>query len=172
MEDIITLIKKAGKLKEIKRKGWVKIGIDDAESVACHSYRLTLLVMLIGDLLHLDTLKMMKMAVLHDIPEIITGDITPNEMDRQSKLELENESMKDLVGGIADKTYYNLWKEFTQCKSDEARLVWELDKLEMLIQTSEYEKKFGKELFKQFWEESEHIKHPLLTSMLTSIKKD
>jgi len=44
MHKILLLAKKAGKLKEIKRGGWLRVGIGKAESVACHSYRVAFLL--------------------------------------------------------------------------------------------------------------------------------
>ncbi|KAA0001413.1 MAG: HD domain-containing protein [Thermoplasmata archaeon] len=85
MHRILLLAIKAGKLKGIKRKGWLRIGIEKVESVACHSYRVAFLAMLIGDALNLNVEKMLKMALLHDLAEATTGDITPYDMKREKK---------------------------------------------------------------------------------------
>jgi putative hydrolase of HD superfamily len=70
------LMKHSGKLKELKRTGWVESGILEPESVADHSYRTTLLAMILSDQKGLDTLKTVKMALLHDLVESVTGDLT------------------------------------------------------------------------------------------------
>ena len=69
------------KLKNLKRTGWIsKAKILRAESVADHSYSLTALSMVFSDLLGLDTEKVMKMCIIHDLAESIIGDYMPEEL--------------------------------------------------------------------------------------------
>ena len=42
-------MRKAIKLKSIKRKGWLRRGIENAESVADHTFMLAFLAMMVGD---------------------------------------------------------------------------------------------------------------------------
>ena len=52
-------------LKTIQRKGWKdKLGLKNVESVADHSYSMTIMSMVLSDLLALDTNKILKMALL------------------------------------------------------------------------------------------------------------
>ena len=76
-------LRMAAGLKKIPRQGWIdKAGISesvDPESVADHSnqYSVAVMAMLFGDNAKMDTCKMIRMALLHDIAESITGDLTP-----------------------------------------------------------------------------------------------
>jgi len=158
----------AGKLKEIKREGWLRVGIEQPENVACHSYRVAFLAMLIGDALNLDTEKMMKMALLHDLAEAMIGDITPHDMARKEKMEKEEVVMKKMLQGFEE--YYRIWKEFVEGKIKEAEIMQQIDKLEMILQAHEYAAKYGKEKLKEFLEEEENIKHPFLVSLLEEMK--
>ena len=64
-----------GKLKTVKRSGWVShIEIVESESVADHSFRCGILAMCIGDFRNMNVEKLMKMMLLHDVHEAITGD--------------------------------------------------------------------------------------------------
>jgi len=169
MDKLLSLVINVGKLKKIKRRGWIRAGIEEAESVADHSYRTAFMAMLIGDKLKLNVEKMIKMALLHDIAECITGDITPYEMERERKMEVEKEAMKELIGDMND--YYEIWKEFMLRESKEAKIIYEIDKMEMILQAKEYEKDYCKEKLKEFWEEERNIKHPFLISLIEEIKK-
>lgn len=169
MDKLLSLAINAGRLKKIKRRGWIRVGIEEVESVADHSYRTTLIAMLIGDRLKLNVEKMIKMALLHDIAECITGDITPHEMKKEKKMEVEEEVMKELIGDMNE--YYEIWKEFISMESEEAKIIHDIDKMEMLLQAKEYEKDYCKEKLKEFWEEEKHIKHPFLISLIEEIKK-
>ena len=71
-------LRMAAGLKKIPRQGWIdKAGISNPESVADHSYSMTVMAMMFGDNAGMDTCKMIRMALLHDIVESITGDLTP-----------------------------------------------------------------------------------------------
>ena len=65
-------------LKTVKRKGWIiKSKVKEVESVAEHSYAATSIAMIISDLVGLNTEKVMKMMLIHDLPEGIIGDLVP-----------------------------------------------------------------------------------------------
>ena len=67
-------------LKTVKRKGWIiKSKVKEVESVAEHSYAATSIAMIISDLVGLNTEKVMKMMLIHDLPEGIIGDVIPGE---------------------------------------------------------------------------------------------
>jgi len=54
---------RAGRLKSEPRRGWVlKLGMEDPESVADHSYRVALMAMVYCDARRLDTEKAMKIS--------------------------------------------------------------------------------------------------------------
>ena len=65
---------RSGRLKAERRRGWVKkLGLNNPESVADHSYRTALMAMVISDSRGLDTVKAVRLALLHDLPEAIVG---------------------------------------------------------------------------------------------------
>jgi len=165
MHKVVRLLQHAGKLKKIERKGWKRAGVEKPESVACHSYRVAFLAMLAGDILGMNTEKMIKMALLHDLAEAIIGDITPYEMEREEKERMEEKVMKELLDGFDE--YYRLWREYMEGKSEEAKIVQEIDKLEMILQAHEYASVYGKEKLMEFFEEK--INHPMLVSILKSL---
>ena len=134
----------AYKLKKIKRSGWKnKLNINDCESVADHTYLMSILSMIISDVQGLDTTKIMRMTLLHDLPESITGDIMPDQMQKNEKTLKENNAMLKILSSLPtklEKMYFKLWKEFQEGETVEAKFVHELDKLEMVIQAKIYQK--------------------------------
>ena len=129
-------------LKEIERKGWkTKLSLENVESVADHSYSMTLMSMILSDLQGLDSNKIMKISLLHDLVEAVTGDFTPEEISKEKKFELENKEMEKILSKLPDnlnEEYSSLWSEFQNQKSKEAIFVHELDKLEMIFQAKKY----------------------------------
>src|SRR5437870_2233242 len=69
----------AGGLKLVRRKGWVDRGVEDAESVADHSYRVALLAWLLARRRGLDAGHAALIALVHDLAEAEVGDATPFE---------------------------------------------------------------------------------------------
>ncbi len=138
----LALVDAAGRLKRVPRKGWIrKLGIERPESVADHSYRTALMAMLYSDQRGLDTARVLKMALLHDLPEAIVGDSIPGERTRSQKLRLESVAMKRILATLPQeqrREYQRIWSEFNRGLTGEARLVRQVDKLEMAIQAHEY----------------------------------
>eukprot|EP01084_Bolivina_argentea_P267096 453297_1 len=96
----------------------------------------------------IDTNKLIKMSLCHDIIESICGDIVPIEkisgISKDKKHEIELNAMikirdEYLKGTNVGKEMYNLWIEFEEGKTTEAKIVKDLDKLDMIIQANEYE---------------------------------
>ncbi len=132
----------ASELKKIPRKGWKeKIGISHPESVADHSFNAAIMAMVYSDLKKLDTQKMLKMALLHDLSESITGDFAPEEISKKDKKEIENQTMNEILSKLPSEIsneYIKIWNEFQDGISKESVLMHEIDHLEMAIQALKY----------------------------------
>ena len=131
-------------LKQLYRQGWLQHGIEPkyCESVAEHSFCVALLGLLLADQYpELDVNKVVRMALIHDLGEIYAGDFTPKDkIDKNHKFELEKKSVLQVFNKLPNGwKWINLWEEYEQGSSAEARLVQQLDRLEMLLQASIYE---------------------------------
>lgn len=90
----------AGDFKLLKRSGWVFHKVKNPESVADHSWGLSFLVMLYTPK-HLDKLKCLELAIIHDLAEIEVGDITPRDgVSSIEKNKLEMLAMEKIVNRI------------------------------------------------------------------------
>ena len=154
-KNTIDFLSICGKLKQTKRTGWTEYEeiTSQVESVADHSFRIALMAFVFGlqqeeekEEKVLDVQKLVTMALVHDIAESIVGDITPHcGISKEEKNTLEVEAMRELketLGDVAGETIETLWLEYENGSSREARVVKELDKLEMLLQASEYENEY------------------------------
>ena len=130
-------------LKKLPRSGWkIKLGLNDSESVAEHSYMMSVMSMVLADMKSLNSEKVIKMSILHDWAESKIGDFMPNEIGYDKKSELENYAMTEILELLPQKIqsdYQDMWNEFLVRDTPEARLVHELDKLEMALQAKIYE---------------------------------
>jgi putative hydrolases of HD superfamily len=163
-------------LKKVPRKGWKeKVGIKDPESVADHSYGTAIMAMIFSDNAgNLDTERIMKMALLHDLAESITGDFMPEEIQKENKKTVENQAMEEILSklppSLLDK-YHSLWNEYVDCTSKESILLHEIDRLEMAIQAAKYSGEgFSKEKLQEFVESARReIKSKELIEILDEI---
>ncbi|KAH9806180.1 5'-deoxynucleotidase [Citrus sinensis] len=139
------------RLKTTKRAGWVKRNVNNPESIADHMYRMGLMGLIMADIPGIDRDKCIKMAIVHDIAEAIVGDITPSDgIPKEEKSQREREAityMCKLLGqGARAKEIDELWMEYEENSTAEAKIVKDFDKAEMILQAVEYENEQGKDL--------------------------
>ena len=130
------------RLKSVKRSGWIsKAGISSPESVSDHTYAMCAIGMILSDMLGFDTERVMKMIIIHDLPESITGDHMPGEITRKKKRIEEKRVMTSILRQVPStirSNYRMLWEEYQTNKTQIARFVHKLDKLEMAMQAIQY----------------------------------
>ena len=162
-------------LKTIPRQGWKeKLEINHPESVADHSYAVSTMSMILSDLGGLNTEKIIKMALLHDLAESIIGDITPNRITSDEKTFKENKAMKQILKNLPDKiseSYLEIWNDYQNNSSQESNLLHDIDKLEMLFQAKFYrEKGITKDKLLTFFNSANtEIKNQNLRNILSNI---
>ena len=142
LQNIIKFLEIAGMLKRTSRAGWVEVGIYQPESVADHTFRTAILCMLYADMEDLDPLKLLRMALIHDLPEAVIGDLTPSEKteETEEKEETAISHILNLLPTRQRERYIAAWNEFQEGKTREAQAVRQLEKIEMALQAKEYEK--------------------------------
>ena len=86
----------------------------------------------------LDSLKMLKMSLIHDLAEIYTGDVSAfDSKGRDGKKERELEAAKKLFSILPEdlkKEFIDLYLEYSDCKTKESKFVKSFDKLQPLLQ--------------------------------------
>jgi putative hydrolase of HD superfamily len=175
--DLLEFAEKVRTLKGLKRTGWVEKGVRDPESVADHSFMLAILAYVYSKKFGLDTDKCVKMALLHDVCEVYSGDIPDKVRDEDQpvpdseKKRIEERGLKKLISPLPEdfsSEIYDLWKEFEKRETPEAKLVKDLDKLEMCMQAEEYSKKYKN--MEEFFEDGNlNIKTPEIRKVFERI---
>lgn len=153
---LIEVLKRAGPLKTLKRTGWALKGVKDSESVADHTWRVTLMTSLLAGGT-LNKQRLLDMAIVHDLGEILVGDVRWEKgkkilIPERPKREKEEKAVGEIFRGHPKQKYYvSLLEEFTEQKTPESKFLMQVDKLERTLQALEYEKKGTKSL-NEFWE--------------------
>ncbi len=177
----LDFLKTVGLSKKLLRSGWIREKIKDPESVAEHSFRVGVLAMVLSDKFDcvLDKEKLIKMALLHDLAEVITGDVVVERWDlidvdkREKKERLEKEGIKKIFDKIGQgDEYVAIFEEMIGRLTPEAKIFFQLDKLEMALQALEYEEEQGKNLEEFFVSVgSYYTKDPLIKKIFNEIVK-
>lgn len=188
----------AARLKEIRRQGWIDRGVPDPESSADHSWSLALLAWLIASTREdLDADQVMRVALLHDLPEALAGDATPFDRHRsadgtipddhfqrapiydaeesRAKHERERRALtrmtEQLPKPLRDQIF-DAWEEYDAGQTPEARFVRQMDKLETLLQAEIYLDQHPEIIIESFRAGAERdISDPLLRELLAALRK-
>jgi putative hydrolases of HD superfamily len=155
-KDLTQFFQYAIRLKYVKRTGWIsKVKVQNPESVADHTFSMCAISMVLSDILGLDTQRVMKMVILHDLAESIIGDCMPGEISKKHKRSKEKKAINSILYCIPSnvrKKYTNIWNEYLQNKTDVAQLVHRVDKMEMILQARQYAKEgYPNKLLAQFF---------------------
>jgi putative hydrolase of HD superfamily len=133
----LAFLRESERLKSVLRSAHTSSGRQ--ESTAEHSWRLSLMAMVFADELKgLDLLKVLKLCLVHDLGEAISGDIPAvNKRDFPDKSEQERADLLHLTRTL-DKALQEeilaLWEDYENAASAEALAVKALDKLETILQ--------------------------------------
>ena len=172
---IIDFFNISAKLKKIPRQGWIdKLSINSPESVADHTFSMAIMGMIFSDLENYNTEKILKIILLHDLAESITDDMTPEQISKEEKTILENNVIKKILSDLPltlQKQYSVLWEEYQSNNSKEAKIVHQLDRLEMALQAKIYSNEgHSKEKLNSFFNSARNeIKDPKLLELFRNM---
>ncbi|GAB9471796.1 Hydrolase-hd superfamily protein [Globisporangium polare] len=166
----VEFLRICGRLKRLKRTGWVNNKVELPESVADHMYRMGMCCMLIDDSnTAVNRSKCIKMAIVHDLAESLVGDITPHDgVAEEDKHRMEKDALEHICGVLGESQaateIRELWSEYEAGSTEEAKIVKDFDKFEMILQADEYEQEQGKTLDDFFRSTQGKFRTPLVQS--------
>lgn len=125
-------------LKCNTRHSWTSTGRH--ETVAAHSWRLAMMALLLeGELPGVDLDKVLRMCLIHDLGEAVTGDIPSFEKDGSDE-DREAQAVAGLLSTLPQPLSGELtalFAEMDALETPEAQVYKALDKLEAVIQHNE-----------------------------------
>ena len=172
-------------MKAIPRTGWISHGVrlQDVESVADHTFSTSTLAMLLADLeceegRRVDVERVLRMALLHDLAEALTFDISKTYLEylgkngeaikRKVEQAAWNHMVKSLRGKSLRMKYARLQCEFDAEETVESQIVHAADKLDILFQAVEYHRKgYPRQILSDLWKSTNRS---LSRSKLPSVK--
>jgi putative hydrolase of HD superfamily len=150
------------RLKRLDRTGWTLRGLPNGtESVAAHSFGVCVTAMMLADEiqglgLEVDIERILRMALIHDWAETRVGDMPKTATDyfgADARKHAEATAFADIIetAGAGASQYENIYFDYEQRNSLEARLVKAADVLDLLIQAYALERAGARGL-DEFWE--------------------
>jgi len=138
----LSFLRSAEKLKDVLRSAHTSGG--RKESTAEHSWRLCLWAMVFAnDLGDIDMTKLLKICIIHDLGEALSGDVPATEQSADDgRAEHERQDLLKLTETLSDQMRTEiiaLWDEYAQSSSPEGRVARGLDKLETIMQHNQGE---------------------------------
>ncbi len=129
-----------GALRYIKRS-WVHSLNPDVANLAEHHLRVMWLSLIIAaQEKNVNTEKLMKMAIVHDVAESRTGDA--DYLSRNYVKRHEEEAIHDILKDTSvEKEFLDVWKEYEKRESIEAKIVKDADNLDVDMEMQEQKSK-------------------------------
>jgi len=137
MKNIANFLFEAGMLKRTPRTGFQFLG-SGAESVAEHIFRTVYIGYTLGKMTkNVDTDRLIKICLFHDLPEARTGDL--NYVNKKYVKPDVEKAVNDLAETIPfGDDIKELIEEFEKSESIEAQLAHDADQLELILALKEY----------------------------------
>jgi putative hydrolase of HD superfamily len=150
----VDFLQVAEQLKVRARTGWRRKDVKEPESIAAHMYRMALaaLALPIDDVNV--RLRTAAIALIHDVAESVVGDLVPGAMAPDAKHAAEAAALRDMVSTLAPSAaahVLELHDAYEAMDSREARLVKDLDRLDMLLTALFYETREPHLDLSDFW---------------------
>ena len=163
---IIELYFEIAQLKNLYRQGWLERGISEkeCETVADHTFSMALLAYCTAEEYRkdLDALHVMRLVMFHELGEIYAGDITPGDnISSEEKHQRELAGIQQVLSNFPNaQKYIEYWEEYENRETPEAQFVYQIDKLEMVLQAFVYEKSGQEDLDEFFVSVKKHMHDP------------
>lgn len=146
------------KLEEIFRKGWIIRNVEKeyVESDAIHTMQMLALASAYFNIyndLNLDKRKVFEMILIHEIGEIKAGDIPEIDPRHDTKHDIEYRAVKEIFSNLSSgNDFILLWSEFEERKTQEAKFVYDLDKLDPILKAKYLDSVLNRnDLFEEFY---------------------
>jgi putative hydrolase of HD superfamily len=141
LRDITGFLYEIGLLKRYKRTGWSLVGVPAPESVADHSFRVSVIASVIATMEGADPQRAAFLALWHDSQETRITDLphlTKNYVSAASNEQVTQEQVTPLPRPVADMISAAV-AEYEVGETLEARCARDADKLDCLLQAREYQ---------------------------------
>ncbi len=153
-KNVIDFYVLCNKLKDVIRTGWKDWHVkrERVESIAEHIYGVQMLALAMYSeyKYELDIKKIIYMLAIHELGEIIIGDLTAFQISKEDKIKQEHEAVHTILKKLLKgKEIEDLFLEFDERKTPEAKFAHQCDKVECEIQCKLYDLENSVDIYNQ-----------------------
>jgi putative hydrolase of HD superfamily len=141
LRDTTGFLYEIGLLKRYKRTGWSQVGVPLPESVADHSFRVSVIASVLAAMEGANSQRAAFLALWHDSQETRTTDLphlTKNYVSTAANEQVTRDQVAPLPPSVAGMISTAV-AEYEAAETQEARCARDADKLECLLQAREYQ---------------------------------
>lgn len=178
LQAILQFFTRINDLKLLPRTGWLLAGVSEPESLADHTCGVSLYVLFLAEAINadldsqglaepLDVERAVALALIHDLAESVLTDLPTRStavLGKHAKHQAEAQIIQSLLADLpSGQRYQQLWQEYDAVSTPEARLVKDVDRLEMVVQALRYAER-GHRNLREFWE-GHHWHYPICAEL-------
>ena len=170
-QNVINYYVLCNKLKNIIRTGWKDWNVqrERVESIAEHIYGVQMLAIAMKSEYEydIDIMKVIYMLAIHELGEIVIGDLTQFQISKEEKEKIEHDAVHNVLESLINKKEIEeLFLEFDKHETRESIFAYQCDKLECDIQCKLYDLEGCVDLSKQ--ENNKTINNEVVKELLNN----
>lgn len=173
---LLRLINRAERLEALPRTGWLVCGVTQPESIAAHSYMVSIIALWIADHLDqpVDVASMLRIALLHDMGESMLTDL-PAPVKRfvgADALQAAEERAAQIVLEDGGPAWQAAHAAYERRDTLEARIVKAADRIQLLAKALQYESQHRGDT-RRFWQVDKNFEDeglPLVRQILDCLR--
>lgn len=147
-DDLVNLFYEIGSLRKLKRS-YILHMLQDVESVAEHSQRVTMIAFFLANEVGVDVYKVVLMAMFHDLVEARTGDLNWTQKSYATIDEDKATKAQLSLMGKSSKLVKEILEEYHERKSIESKVAKDADCLDYFLSLQELALQGNQKLFEE-----------------------
>ena len=153
-ENVVKYYVLCNRLKNVIRTGWNvwHVQRERIESVAEHIYGVQMVAIAMKSEYQydIDMMKVICMLAVHELGEVLIGDLVPFDASKTEKAKMESEAVHKVLVNLLDREQVQkLYDEFDACTTKEAIFANQCDKFEACLQCKLYDEEGCVDMNKQ-----------------------
>lgn len=159
-ESFLRLFSRVERLERFPRTGWLASGVQQPESVAAHSWEVTVVALWLAEHVEaeVDIERVLRTALLHDIGEAMLTDLPRpvKELVGGDAVDQAEGAAVEAILGQLGESWSGAVEAYREQSSPEARLVKAADRIQMMAKSLSYDAQRRGDV-RRFWESREEF---------------
>ena len=152
--NFLELFRDINEIKHKEREGWKKHGVEaPRDTIASHSYGAAIIGWIVAEKHGMDSDRMVKMLLVHDLIMAHIPDVKPEDKGYESKKSMEMEKADELIQrmpGEIREEFRELFEELQAEETEFSQVANESDKIDTILQSLLYSEQLEENISEEF----------------------